>query len=97
MLREFTIRQLIIMFGLARKLTRKEIAPLAQCSQAYISKCTKSTAFMDFYGKYIRRWPVSRETAEYKGLPTIYQQIAEFIYETGITHEKLNDAETETE
>lgn len=79
---KFTVKQLIIASGTARKLDRKEIARIAKCVPSYITYMDTVDGFSDLI-KMFQLLPHDQDTKEYKGLATIYMEIGRLFYGLG--------------
>ena len=77
--REYTLKQLIIACGIARKLTLMEICRVADCTKPYYFKCKKQADIQQLIVEF-SRLPLEGDIREYNGLPTIMMMIAQFLY-----------------
>ena len=82
MIKNYTIKQLIIAAGLTRKLDRKEICRIADCVNSYITYVTHTVGFNEIQSMF-DHLPYDKDTKEYKGLGTILMDIARLLYNLG--------------
>lgn len=89
MLEQFTVKQLLIAMGLARGIKRSEICHSVSCVNSYITKTLKNDEFNKLVEK-LKKLPKDIDTAEYKGLGTLFMDIGRYLYLTGeqINHGK---------
>ena len=85
-LNKYTMVQLMIAAGLARKLERSEICRITGCTQGYITKLLVKPEF-DTLVKAFNILPNDKDTQTYNGLSTIMMEVGRLIYLHG---EKLS-------
>lgn len=81
-IRDATVKQLIIAFGVSRDLPIVEIIKIASCTRVYFYK-VKRKLFFDQLVLIFKMLPYDKDTKEYKGLNTALMEIARLFYSIG--------------
>jgi hypothetical protein len=82
MLNNFTVKQLLIAAGLARKLSRTEICRVTGCVTSYITKSLNRPDFTRLVDRF-QKLPADKDTNEYKGLGTLLMEVGRLLYLEG--------------